>query len=138
MTPAVSQIIRRTLPHFGLEGVEPEYLATKDRHASVALARQVCAWLCRALLRMSYPEIGLAFGKDHTTMMHAVGRIDRMVADRPDYWASVAARRLLVEIQQERALAVGQIHSGAQNIDVGPPSPRALELAEQTPIAGAP
>ena len=38
-------------------------------------------FLCRRLTEASLPEIGRAFGgRDHTTVMHAVGKIEREIA----------------------------------------------------------
>ena len=37
-------------------------------------------FLCKSLTSYSYPEIGKAFGgKDHTTIIHAVKKIDSMI-----------------------------------------------------------
>jgi len=35
-------------------------------------------WLARRHLVASYPDIGLAFGRDHTTAMHGVAKIEVM------------------------------------------------------------
>jgi chromosomal replication initiator protein len=52
------------------------------RHRSVAFPRQVAMYLCRKGLGSSYPEIGQQFGgKDHTTAMAAVRKIQRMMAE---------------------------------------------------------
>ena len=38
-------------------------------------------WLCRKFTSRSLPEIGRAFGgRDHTTVLHAVRKIDALVA----------------------------------------------------------
>ena len=47
-----------------------------------ARERQVAMWLCRHRTPCSLPAIGLAFGRDHTTVHHAIRRVDeRMAAD---------------------------------------------------------
>jgi chromosomal replication initiator protein len=52
------------------------------RHRSVAFPRQVAMYLCRKGLGSSYPEIGQQFGgKDHTTAMAAVRKIQRMMSE---------------------------------------------------------
>lgn len=59
-------------------GVTPDELMARDRHKSVVEARQIAIWLCRRRLRMSFPELGRAFGnRDHTTCMSACHRIDK-------------------------------------------------------------
>ncbi|MBI4829730.1 MAG: chromosomal replication initiator protein DnaA [Nitrospinae bacterium] len=51
-------------------------LKSKSRSKNVALPRHVAIYLCREFTSLSLPEIGKAFGgRDHTTVMHAVGKI---------------------------------------------------------------
>ena len=51
------------------------------RHRSVLYPRQVAMFLCRRLTEASLPEIGRAFGgRDHTTVMHAVEKIEHEIA----------------------------------------------------------
>ena len=39
-------------------------------------------YLAKSLTSSSYPEIGHHFGgRDHTTVMHAVGKIEKMMVD---------------------------------------------------------
>lgn len=45
------------------------------RTRTLARPRQVAMALSKELTRHSYPEIGSAFGKDHTTVLHAVRKI---------------------------------------------------------------
>ena len=37
--------------------------------------------LSKELTRHSYPEIGAAFGKDHTTVLHSVRKVEQMIKD---------------------------------------------------------
>ncbi|MFQ5839866.1 MAG: chromosomal replication initiator protein DnaA [Candidatus Methylomirabilales bacterium] len=54
---------------------------SRSRQKSVVLPRQVAMYLCRATTSASLPDIGAAFGgKDHTTVIHAVKKIERMMA----------------------------------------------------------
>jgi chromosomal replication initiator protein len=56
-------------------------LKSASRHRSVLYPRQLAMFLCRRLTDASLPEIGHAFGgRDHTTVMHAVGKIEREMA----------------------------------------------------------
>ena len=49
------------------------------RSINIARPRQIAMYYCKALTSFSYPEIGKAFGgKDHTTVMHAVKKIDTL------------------------------------------------------------
>jgi chromosomal replication initiator protein len=50
------------------------------RYRSVLYPRQVAMFLCRRLTEASLPEIGRAFGgRDHTTVMHAVEKIEHEI-----------------------------------------------------------
>ena len=49
------------------------------RSINIARPRQIAMYYCKALTSFSYPEIGKAFGgKDHTTVMHAVKKIETL------------------------------------------------------------
>jgi chromosomal replication initiator protein len=50
------------------------------RHKQLAHARQVAMFLCRKLTRASFPELGARFNKDHTTVLVAVRKIDKLRA----------------------------------------------------------
>lgn len=49
-----------------------------------ARARHVAMWLCRELLKLSYPVIGEAFGRDHTTVLQACRHVDDLMAQDPE------------------------------------------------------
>jgi len=54
-------------------------LISSKRSRSIARPRQVAMTLAKELTSSSYPEIGRAFGgKDHTTVMYAVRRIEEL------------------------------------------------------------
>ena len=42
-------------------------------------ARQIAIYLIRKLTNLSLPEIGKEFGRDHTTILHAVNKIETAV-----------------------------------------------------------
>jgi chromosomal replication initiator protein len=48
---------------------------------SLARARQIAVYLCRELTDISLSRIGQEFGRDHTTVMHAVRKIRREIAE---------------------------------------------------------
>jgi chromosomal replication initiator protein len=53
-------------------------LKSKKRQRALTLPRQVAMYLSRSLTNASFPELGERFGgKDHTTVMHAVRKIDK-------------------------------------------------------------
>ncbi len=68
--------------YYGLPEAE---LIGSRRHHTVVLARQVAMFLCRKLIRLSYPALGRAFGgKDHSTAMYAVKKIEQLQRDEKD------------------------------------------------------
>lgn len=56
-----------------------------ERRHSTTYARQVAMFLCRSLLGASYPELGRIFGgKDHSTAMYAVKKVEKLLVDNTD------------------------------------------------------
>jgi chromosomal replication initiator protein len=86
---SVADIQRAVCNHFRLTNAE---LLSKDRHKSVAFARQVAMYLCRQRLKSSFPELGRAFGnRDHTTVMSAVRRVEVLRQKDPQVAAHLEA-----------------------------------------------
>lgn len=57
-------------------------LREKNNARAVAYPRQIAMYLCKELTGASLPEIGRAFnGKHHTTVLHAVNKIERLRKD---------------------------------------------------------
>ena len=60
-------------------------ILSSRRTAAVVKPRQVAMFLAKMLTLRSLPEIGRRFGgRDHTTVLHAVRKIEGAVADRHD------------------------------------------------------
>ncbi|MGQ0520931.1 MAG: chromosomal replication initiator protein DnaA [Actinomycetota bacterium] len=71
-------------------GVTVEELCGYGRTGRVVLARQAAMYVCRTLTEDSLPAIGRAFGgRDHTTVLHAVRKIEQLVVDRRPVQAKV-------------------------------------------------
>jgi chromosomal replication initiator protein len=86
---SVEDIQRAVCTHFRLSSSE---LLSKDRHKTIAFARQVAMYLCRQRLKCSFPELGRAFGnRDHTTVMSAVRRIEARAQKDPQVIAHLEA-----------------------------------------------
>jgi chromosomal replication initiator protein len=77
----IDEIQRRVAEHFNIRLGE----MTSDRRArAVARPRQVAMYLAKQLTTRSLPEIGRKFGgRDHTTVMHAVRKIEELKASDP-------------------------------------------------------
>jgi chromosomal replication initiator protein len=55
-------------------------LESPSRRQPLARARQVAMYLCRQLTDLSLPKIGQLFGsRDHTTVMHGVSTVHRLI-----------------------------------------------------------
>ncbi|WP_445227809.1 chromosomal replication initiator protein DnaA [Corynebacterium sp. H128] len=59
---------------------------------AVAHARQIAMYLCRELTDLSLPRIGEHFGgKDHTTVMYAVRKINKEITEKRDTYDQIQA-----------------------------------------------
>ncbi|MEY4545261.1 MAG: hypothetical protein RL685_1456 [Pseudomonadota bacterium] len=86
---SVEDIQRAVCSHFSFSNAE---LLSKDRHKSLAFARQVAMYLCRQRLKCSFPELGRAFGnRDHTTVMSACRRVESLRKQDPEVNAHLQA-----------------------------------------------
>jgi chromosomal replication initiator protein len=69
-------IILASAEHYG---VTVDQIKGSRRTKHLALARQVAMYLIRQTLGLSLKEIGLSFGgKDHTTVIHAIEKVERL------------------------------------------------------------
>ena len=76
---SISRIQQLVAEHFHLS--VPELIA-RTRTRDVVHARQIAMYLCRDLLNSSYPSIARSFGgKDHSTVIHACGKIRDQMND---------------------------------------------------------
>ena len=77
--PTVDKIQRATAKQFG---ISMEEMLSKRRARAIARPRQVAMYLAKMLTTRSLPDIGRRFGgRDHTTVIHAVKRIDQLRAE---------------------------------------------------------
>jgi chromosomal replication initiator protein len=77
----IDEIQKRVAEHYNIRLAD---MHSARRARAVARPRQVAMYLCKQLTPRSLPEIGRKFGgRDHTTVMHAVRKIDELrAADR--------------------------------------------------------
>lgn len=77
----VDQIQKAVSEHYGLKQAD---LISERRARAVARPRQAAMWLAKQITTRSLPDIGRRFGgRDHTTVLHAVRRIEALKADDP-------------------------------------------------------
>ena len=83
---SVEELLDRAARRFD---VTVEELLYGSRRKGLVAARQVAYWLLRAR-GLSYPEIGRALGgKDHTTVMSGVRKVQREREDNPQVAAAL-------------------------------------------------
>jgi hypothetical protein len=86
-----------------------EEMISERRSVHIALARQVGIYLCKVVLaNKSLPEIGRRFNRDHTTVLHAVQKIERCA--RQDDLLGCAIRHLEAQLRaaiKARSAAMG-------------------------------
>lgn len=58
-------------------GISPQRVLQRSRSKLVVEARSAAMYLARTLTSMSLTELGRAFGRDHTTVLHAVRKIEQ-------------------------------------------------------------
>lgn len=51
------------------------------KNKGTAEARQVAMYLVRTMTNMSLPDIGREFGRDHSTVLHAIKKVDNILKD---------------------------------------------------------
>ena len=74
----IDEIQKKVAEHFNIKMAE---MTSTRRARVVARPRQVAMYLAKQLTPRSLPEIGRKFGgRDHTTVMHAVKKIEELIA----------------------------------------------------------
>jgi chromosomal replication initiator protein len=76
--PDIDSIQKTVSDYFHIRLTE---LKSKKRTQHIAFCRQVAMYLCRKLTDNSFPAIGEAFGRDHSTVIHAYNLIARRISN---------------------------------------------------------
>lgn len=81
--PTVDDIVSMVTEHYGVKLSE---LQSRRRTKTIVFPRQVAMYLARKVTRHSLEEIGGFFGgRDHTTVLHAVEKIEKLLAADPAF-----------------------------------------------------
>ncbi|WP_129125070.1 chromosomal replication initiator protein DnaA [Geomonas oryzae] len=84
---SVEMIQKTVAEHFRIKLSE---LKSDKRIKTLVVPRQIAIYICRELTKASYPEIGEKFGgKDHSTIIHSVKKIEKQLAADADLKATV-------------------------------------------------
>jgi chromosomal replication initiator protein len=91
----IEEIQKRVAEHFNIK-VSDMHSARRSR--AVARPRQVAMYLAKQLTPRSLPEIGRKFGgRDHTTVMHAVRKVEELRAADASFAEDVELLRRMLE-----------------------------------------
>ena len=91
----IDEIQRRVAEYFNVKMGD---MLSARRARSVARPRQIAMYLSKQLTTRSLPEIGRKFGgRDHTTVIHAVRKIDQLRAEDPALDEDVDLLRRMLE-----------------------------------------
>lgn len=81
-------------------GVTAATIFSNDRHKNAVAARHVAMYLVRGGRRRSYTTVGILFGRDHTTVIHAVKCVRREAKADPMF------RQLLTHLANEASIEI--------------------------------
>ncbi|TCP60005.1 chromosomal replication initiator protein DnaA [Rhodovulum bhavnagarense] len=91
----IEVIQRRVSEHFNMRLSD---MIGPKRHRTIARPRQIAMYLSKQLTSRSLPEIGRHFGgRDHTTVIHAVKRIEELRAADPQIAEDLELLRRMLE-----------------------------------------
>jgi chromosomal replication initiator protein len=92
----VEEILNLVAAHFSVTRAD---LLSARRTTSVVRPRQIAMYLSRNLTSRSLPEIGQRFGgRDHTTVLHAVRKVEVLIGENPALKEEVGLlKRMLTE-----------------------------------------
>ena len=87
----IDEIQRRVAEHYNIRLTD---MHSARRARTVARPRQVAMFLSKQLTARSLPEIGRKFGgRDHTTVMHAVRKVEELMTEDPSFAQDVEVLR---------------------------------------------
>lgn len=91
----IEEIQKQVANHFNIR-ISDMHSARRAR--SVARPRQVAMYLSKQLTARSLPEIGRKFGgRDHTTVMHAVKKVEELKTSDPGFAEDIELLRRMLE-----------------------------------------
>jgi chromosomal replication initiator protein len=81
LTP--DRIIKESASYFG---IRVEDLLGKSQQREFVQPRQICMFLCRELLTISYQTIGRIFGRDHSTVITSVRQVQTLIENKDPHF----------------------------------------------------
>ena len=95
-------IIRTTASAYGFS---VEDVLSSSRRQPLVLCRQISMYLCRELTDLSLPKIGEHFNRDHTTVLHSVEKVKRIL--RSDRAVFDRVNQLTQELRKGGGVSTG-------------------------------
>ena len=90
----IDEIQKKVAEHFNISVKE---MQSSRRARTVARPRQIAMYLAKQLTSRSLPEIGRKFDRDHTTVMHAVRKVEELIMEDVSLAENVDALRRALE-----------------------------------------
>lgn len=90
----IDEIQKKVAEHFNISVKE---LQSSRRARTVARPRQIAMYLAKQLTSRSLPEIGRKFDRDHTTVMHAVRKVEELILEDPNLAENIEVLRRTLE-----------------------------------------
>ncbi len=91
---SITEIQRQVAQHFNIRVDE---MHSKRRSRNIVHPRQIAMYLAKHMTSSSYPEIGQQFGgRDHTTVMHGVSKIEKSMQENPSILDDVKILKTLL------------------------------------------
>lgn len=105
---SIEDVLAAVAAHFGIKVSD---LKGSRKNREVSQPRQVAMYLARRLTRHSFPEIGRSFGgKDHSTVVKGVKKVEGMLKDSPELAEQV--RVVERSLTEAGGLGAGRLNDG--------------------------
>lgn len=86
-------IVKVVADHFR---VPVEEVLGQRRSSSLVLCRSVCMYLVRQKFRYSLSEIGRAFGRDHTSVLQSLRKVEKRMKE--DAWLRASVKNFMQQL----------------------------------------
>lgn len=93
--PGIAAIIEAAGREFG---ISVRQILSERRQRDVVEARHVAMWLARELTWRSYPAVGRIFRRDHTSVIHAISRVDELMLGNASLAVQIRRLRATLEV----------------------------------------
>jgi chromosomal replication initiator protein len=90
----IDEIQKKVAEYFNISVRE---MQSSRRARNVARPRQIAMYLAKQLTSRSLPEIGRKFDRDHTTVMHAVRKVEELIVEDASLAESINTLHKMLE-----------------------------------------